>query len=85
MEFAEYSISLVIAFAATRYLTEKLRIHLRGKGFWLHHWIIAAMVMGGLLIAKVSNPFAWGVLTGIALEGLRRDNWTLFDSKRGVE
>ncbi len=81
MEFAEYSISLIIAYAVTRYLAENLGIHLRGKGLWLHHWIIATIAMAGLLLAEIFHPIAWGGLTGVALEGLRRKNWTITDAK----
>jgi hypothetical protein len=33
--------------------------------------------MFGLLIANIESVFVWGALTGIALEGLGRKNWSI--------
>ncbi|MBT4981473.1 MAG: hypothetical protein HOM47_00305 [Euryarchaeota archaeon] len=50
---------------------------------WLHHWIIAFITMGLLLWQKIDSPWIWGILTGIALEGLGRKNWSIMrDSKK---
>ena len=77
MEFAWYSVSLVLAFAFTRWFTENFKIHIRSERMWLHHWIMASIAMFGLLIADVGSVFVWGALTGIALEGLGRKNWSI--------
>ena len=47
------------------------------RTLWLHHWIMAAIAMIGLLIANIDSVFVWGALTGIALEGLGRKNWSI--------
>jgi len=77
MEIAYYSISLVISFAIVRWLTEKLKFHIRSENIWIHHWIIAALAMFPLLYFSIENPLIWGAFTGISLEGLRRKNWSI--------
>ena len=76
MEFAWYSICLVLAFAFTRWFTEHFKIHIRSERLWLHHWIMASIAMIGLLVTSIDSVFVWGALTGIALEGLGRKNWS---------
>ena len=77
MEWAHYSLALIAGFALARLATERLKVHLKGGGLWVHHWILAAAAMVGLYAAGIEHPAAWGALTGAALEGLRRKNWTL--------
>ena len=77
MEFAWYSICIVLAFAFTRWFTENFKIHIRSERLWLHHWIMASIAMIGLLVANIDSVFVWGGLTGIALEGLGRKNWSI--------
>ena len=78
MEFAYYSVGLVVAFVLARWVTENMKFHIRNKKLWVHHWIIAALAMVVLFGLEVDTPWLWGGLTGVALEGLRRDNWSLF-------
>jgi len=77
MDFAYYSISLVLAFAFARYVTENTNIHIKLKGLWIHHWILATFAMGATLLLEITEPYVWGVLTGVALEGLPRKNWSI--------
>ena len=77
MDFAHYSISLILAFAFVRYVTENTKIHLKFKGLWIHHWILATLAMGVILFLEISEPYVWGALTGVALEGLPRKNWSI--------
>ena len=81
MEFAQYSLALIIAFALVRFVTENTQFHLRAKGLWVHHWILAALTMAVVYLMEIDNPIVWGALTGVALEGLRRKNWSIRDSK----
>ena len=81
MSFALYSISLVVGYAFTRYVTESTTIHIRMKGFWIHHWIIATLFMVLLLGLGIHDPLVWGMLTGVALEGLPRKNWSIRDKE----
>jgi hypothetical protein len=81
MDFAMYSILLIASYAFTRYITEQTTFHLRMKGVWIHHWIIAALAMVILLWFEISASWVWGILTGIALEGLSRKNWSIRDKK----
>ncbi|MDP7394082.1 MAG: hypothetical protein QGI14_02695 [Candidatus Poseidonia sp.] len=82
MDFAVYSLSIIGSFAAARWATENLKFHLRNKRFWVHHWILAAGLMLAMLAIKVEAAWLWGALTGVALEGLRRDNWSLVRAKK---
>jgi len=82
MEFAQYSLALIIAFAIVRFITENTTFHLRAKGLWVHHWILAAVAMAVVYIMDIDDPIIWGSLTGVALEGLRRKNWSIRDSKK---
>ena len=77
MEFAIYSISLILGFAVTRWITENIKFHVRNKKIWLHHWIVASLAMGVLLFLEIDYTFVWGALTGVALEGLPRKNWSI--------
>tara|TARA_B100001093_G_scaffold172946_1_gene165841 strand:- start:2435 stop:2683 length:249 start_codon:yes stop_codon:yes gene_type:complete len=82
MEFAIYSIALIGGYAITRYVTEQTSFHLRVKGLWIHHWILASLLMTALYLFEIFNTEVWGLLTGIALEGLSRKNWSIKDRKQ---
>ena len=82
MEFAQYSLALMISFALVRYITENTKFHLRASGLWIHHWILAAVAMAVIYYLEFEQPWIWGALTGVALEGLRRKNWSIRDSKK---
>tara|TARA_B100000768_G_C11142075_1_gene316522 strand:+ start:323 stop:571 length:249 start_codon:yes stop_codon:yes gene_type:complete len=82
MEFAIYSVALIVGYALARYITEQTSFHIRLKGIWLHHWILAALTMAVLYALDIRNAEVWGLLTGVALEGLSRKNWSIQDKKR---
>ena len=77
MEFAYYSLAIIAAFAFTRWVTENFKFHIRSKSIWLHHWIIAGIAMAVILVLKIESEIVWGILTGVALEGLGRKNWSI--------
>ena len=77
MDFAWYSLSLVLTFATVRWVTENFKFHLRTKKVWVHHWILALGGMVALFGLGVDEPWVWGAITGVALEGLRRDQWSI--------
>jgi hypothetical protein len=79
MDFGFFSLSLVASFAIVRFVTEQTNFHLRFKGLWIHHWILAAVAMLILIVAQIEHPIAWGALTGAALDGLIRKNWSIID------
>ena len=79
MDFGFFSLSLVVSFACVRMVTEKTTFHLRWKGVWIHHWILAAIGMTILLVTQIEHPVVWGAFTGAALEGLIRKNWSILD------
>ena len=82
MEFAQYSLALIFTFSLVRFVTENTKFHLRAKGIWIHHWILAAIAMIVIYAMNIDNSIIWGCLTGVALEGLRRKNWSIKDSKK---
>ena len=77
MEFAYYSLAVIAAFAITRGVTENFKFHVRSKSIWLHHWIIAVIAMAVVLVMKIESEIVGGILTGVALEGLGRKNWSI--------
>jgi hypothetical protein len=77
MEFAFYSVAMICGFAITRWITENIKFHIRNKSLWVHHWILAFLAMAVLLWLKIESPSIWGALTGVALEGLGRKNWSI--------
>ena len=81
MEFAYYSLSIIAAFVFTRWVTENFKFHVRNESIWLHHWIIAAFIMVVMLVMKFESEIAWGLVTGIALEGLGRKSWSILRKK----
>jgi hypothetical protein len=38
--------------------------------------------MAVVYLMEIESPIIWGALTGVALEGLRRKNWSIRDSKK---
>ena len=82
MDFAVYSLSLVVGFSGARWFTENIKFHLRTTNVWLHHWIIAFAGMVVLFGLGVDNAWVWGGFTGVALEGLRRDKWSIVRKKK---
>ncbi|MBT61526.1 MAG: hypothetical protein CMA63_08275 [Euryarchaeota archaeon] len=79
MEYGYFSLALIVGFALTRIITERTNFHLRFKGLWIHHWILAAAAMLVLLQFGIDEPLLWGSLTGASLEGLVRKNWSIID------
>ena len=77
MEFAYYSLSLILGFVVTRWVTENFKFHLRNDSVWMHHWIVASLAMVVMLYFKIDSPLIWGGLSGVALEGLGRKNWSI--------
>lgn len=77
LDFGFYSIGIVLGFSIVRWLTENIKFHIRTNSFWLHHWIIAFIVMIPLFYFNIDDPLIWGAITGVALEGLGRKNWSI--------
>lgn len=80
MEFVFYSLSLILGYAVARFVTEQTTFHLRMKGIWIHHWILSVMAMALLAALGYDEPLVWGFLTGVALDGLSRKNWSIKDT-----
>ena len=70
MDFALYSLGIVLGFAIVRWLTENIKFHIRTNSIWLHHWIIAFLVMLPLFYFQIDEPLLWGALTGLPSKDL---------------
>lgn len=77
MEFAFYSVGIILGFSIIRWLTENIKFHIRNNFVWVHHWILAFVAMIPLFFFEIDVPILWGMLTGVALEGLGRKNWSI--------
>ncbi|DAC51026.1 MAG TPA: hypothetical protein D7H87_02700 [Candidatus Poseidoniales archaeon] len=77
LEIGLYSLGIVLGFSIVRWFTETIKFHVRTNRLWLHHWIIALIVMLPLFYFELDYPLIWGGLTGAALEGLGRKNWSI--------
>ena len=77
MEFAYYSLAMILGFVITRWVTENFKFHLRNNSIWMHHWIVSCLAMVVILYFKIESPIIWGGLSGVALEGLGRKNWSI--------
>ena len=77
MDFAIYSVGIILGFSGIRWLTENIKFHIRNNMVWVHHWILAFVSMIALFFFEIKYPFLWGILTGVALEGLGRKNWSI--------
>ena len=77
MDFAIYSVGIILGFSVIRWLTENIKFHIRNNVVWVHHWILAFVAMVALFFFEIEYPFLWVILTGVALEGLGRKNWSI--------
>ena len=77
MDFAIYSVGIILGFSVIRWLTENIKFHIRNNVVCVHHWILAFVAMVALFFFEIEYPFLWGILTGVALEGLGRKNWSI--------
>ena len=77
MDFGLYALGLVASYAIVRWTTKNIKFHIRTKTFWLHHWILAFLAMVPMFYFAIDSPLAWGAMTGVALEGLGRKNWSI--------
>ena len=74
-----YSIALVIGFATAKFFHPKKRFvpQLKFGRFHIHHWIWGTAFLMALLLSGYTSDFVVGVLTGVVLQGLTYDNWSI--------
>ena len=75
-----FSISLIAGFAIAKYLTGKtpqIKIYI----FHIHHWIWATAILIFLFFWDQTQVWMIGIVTGVALEGLGRKNWSILRKK----
>lgn len=75
MEASVYSISIVLGFVIARLGVEYTNIRLRVGPIRIHHWMWATTIMLAVYLSIELPDWSWGILLGIALEGLRRKEW----------
>ncbi len=83
MDYAYYSLSLIIAYALVRYVTENTKIHLKFKGLWVHHWILAAIIpsLVPLLFASIGAGVVFSVFAGFMILQLAFVHFMMPESK----
>ena len=72
-----FSISLIAGFAIAKYLTGKtpqIKIYI----FHIHHWIWATTILIFLFFWDQTEAWMIGIVTGVALEGLTYEDWSIF-------
>ncbi|MAK04458.1 MAG: hypothetical protein CMA03_01035 [Euryarchaeota archaeon] len=79
-ELAIFAIGLIIGYASAKFLTGKTP-QIKFSIFHIHHWIWATIILIFLIWMEWSNPILIGIFTGVALEGLTYDDWSLFIKK----
>ncbi|MBK00211.1 MAG: hypothetical protein CMB48_04510 [Euryarchaeota archaeon] len=75
-----FSISLIVGFAIAKFLTGKtpqIKIYI----FHIHHWIWATTILILLFFWDQTEAWMIGLVTGVAIEGLTYDDWSIFIKK----
>tara|TARA_Y100001980_G_C14555428_1_gene343902 strand:+ start:3886 stop:4161 length:276 start_codon:yes stop_codon:yes gene_type:complete len=71
-----FAVGIIIGYASAKFLTGKTP----QIKFWVlhvHHWIWATLIIIFLMIVNLTNPLLIGIFTGVAVEGLNYDDWSL--------
>jgi len=72
----EYSLGLVVGYASAKAVTPYAP-SLLTKKYHIHHWLWATVLLAVALYLGVSSDAGIGIITGIALEGLSYENWSI--------
>jgi hypothetical protein len=75
-----FSLCLILGFASAKFLTGRTP-QIKFLIFHIHHWIWATTILVILFIIGQTPIWVVGILTGVALEGLTYDDWSLFIKK----
>ena len=73
MDFASYSLALIAAFATARYVTENTKIHLKFKGLWIHHWILAGSGDGCYVLLEDRRAILVGRINRYRIGGFAKE------------
>ncbi len=79
-DFFFFAFSLIIGFALAKYLTGKTP-QIKFYIFHLHHWMWASIILIGLMFWDQTEVWMIGLMTGVAIEGLTYDDWSIFIEK----
>ncbi len=75
-EIAIFAIGLIIGYASAKFLTGKTP-QIKFSIFHIHHWIWATIILISLIWMEWTNPVIIGIFTGVAIEGLTYEDWSL--------
>jgi len=75
-EIAFFAIGLIIGYASAKFLTGKTP-QIKFSIFHIHHWVWATIILISLIWMDWTNPVIIGIFTGVAIEGLTYDDWSL--------
>tara|TARA_B100001113_G_scaffold118355_1_gene96656 strand:- start:152 stop:427 length:276 start_codon:yes stop_codon:yes gene_type:complete len=75
-EIAIFAIGLIIGYTSAKFLTGKTP-QIKFSIFHIHHWIWATIILISLIWMEWTNPVIIGIFTGVAIEGLTYDDWSL--------
>ena len=80
-ELAIFAIGLIIGYASAKFLTGKTP-QIKFSIFHIHHWIWATIILISLIWMEWINPVIIGIFTGVAIEGLTYDDWSLIRKEK---
>jgi len=80
----EYSLGIIIGYAIAKALTPYAP-KLLTDNYHIHHWMWATMLLPLVFLINLQSEIVVGIITGIALEGLSYNNWTLKRKKSSVK
>lgn len=75
-EIAFFAIGSIIGYASAKFLTGRTP-QIKFWIFHIHHWIWASLILIGLISMDFNNPLVIGIFSGVAIEGLTYDDWSL--------
>ena len=72
----EYSLGLVTGYVVAKALTPHSPSLLTAK-YHIHHWIWATAILVIMMYVRLDTDSLIGIITGVALQGLSYDNWSI--------
>ena len=76
-----YSLSIIFGYALAKFFTPILP-SIKTKNLHIHHWIWSTCLLLPLFYFGLENEYLIGSLTGIALQGLSYQNWSILKKER---
>ena len=76
-EWFYFSISLIGGIVLAKWATPLIP-SIKNELFHIHHWMWATALILILYGFDVEHPVAYGIVTGLAVQGLSYKNWSIF-------